>query len=65
MILRFESPWYLGLLLLLPLVAAWPVLIRGWSRPAGLRYADIRRTVTARRSWRVALRPMLRYARIL
>ena len=65
MIFRFESPWFLSLLLLLPVLAAWPVLARRWARPAGLRYADIRRAITARRSWRVTARPMLNMARIV
>ena len=65
MIFRFESPWFLSLLLLLPVLAAWPVLARRWARPAGLRYADVRRAITARRSWRVTARPMLNMARIV
>ena len=40
MIFRFASPWFLSLLLLLPLLAAWPLLTKG-RRPSALRYADV------------------------
>jgi Ca-activated chloride channel family protein len=65
MFFRFESPWLLSLLLLLPVLAAWPWLARTWSRPSGLRYADIRLAGDTGRSWRVRLRPVLRGLRIL
>ena len=65
MIFRFESPWLLGLLLLLPVLAAWPVLARKWSRPSGLRYADVKLAAKPTRSWRIALRPTLTALRIL
>ncbi len=65
MIFRFESPWLLSLLLLLPVLAAWPVLTRRWSRPSGLRYANIQLAAKASRSWRVALRPILNGLRVL
>jgi Ca-activated chloride channel family protein len=65
MIFRFESPWLLSLLLLLPVVALWPMLARNWSRPAGLRYADVRLAARSTRSWRIALRPVLNALRIL
>ena len=65
MFFRFESPWLLSLLLLLPVLAAWPVLARRWSRPAGLRYADVRLASHASRSWRITLRPALQGLRIL
>ena len=65
MIFRFESPWLLSLLLLLPVLAAWPVLAKRWSRPSGLRYADVKLAARPTRSWRIALRPILNGLRIL
>ncbi len=65
MIFRFESPWFLSLLILLPVLAAWPLLARRWSRPSGLRYADVRLAASSSRPWRVALRPILNGLRIL
>jgi Ca-activated chloride channel family protein len=65
MIFRFESPWFLILLLLVPFLAAWPLLARRWSRPSGLRFADVRLVAGPTRSWRVALRPVLTVLRIL
>jgi Ca-activated chloride channel family protein len=65
MFFRFESPWLLSLLLLLPALAAWPWLARTWSRPSGLRYADVRLAAHSGSSWRVRLRPILRGLRIL
>lgn len=65
MIFRFESPWFLGLLLLLPMLAAWPILGKQWSRPAGLRYASVSLAARPTRSWRIALRPILAVMRIL
>ena len=64
MIFRFASPWFLGLLLLIPLLAAWPVLTKGW-RPAALRYADVSLVTRSTRSWRVYARPILPLLRIL
>jgi Ca-activated chloride channel family protein len=65
MIFRFESPWFLSLLLLLPVLAIWPLLVKRWSRPATLRYADVKLAVTSGRSWRIALRPILHWVRIV
>jgi Ca-activated chloride channel family protein len=65
MIFRFESPWLLSLLLLLPVLAAWPVLAKKWSRPAGLRYADVSLAARPTRSWRITLRPILTVLRIV
>jgi Ca-activated chloride channel family protein len=65
MIFRFESPWLLSLLLLLPVLAAWPVLAKKWSRPSGLRYANVKLAAKSTRSWRIALRPALTVLRIL
>jgi Ca-activated chloride channel family protein len=64
MIFRFASPWFLSLLLLLPLLAAWPLLTKGW-RPSALRYADVRLVTRSMRSWRVYARPILPVLRIL
>ncbi|MCB9101154.1 MAG: VWA domain-containing protein [Anaerolineales bacterium] len=68
MIFRFASPWILILLLLLPLVAAWPYLMKRAARPAALRYADIKLTSSGGktpRSWRMMVRPLLNLARLL
>jgi Ca-activated chloride channel homolog len=65
MIFRFESPWLLSLLLLLPLLAAWPLLLKAWSRPAALRYADIKLAAGPGRSWRLWARPLLDIARLI
>lgn len=59
---QFDSPWVLGFLLLLPLLAIWP---RWLGRAAGLRYADIRMTRWGRRSARLILRPFSPYLRLL
>ena len=64
MIFRFFSPWFLSLLLLIPLLAAWPVLTKGW-RPSALRYADVSLVTRSTRSWRVYARPILSLLRIL
>ncbi len=65
MIFRFESPWFLALLLLVPVLAALPLLAKKWSRPSGLRYANVKLAANAAPSWRVALRPILTGLRIL
>jgi Ca-activated chloride channel family protein len=65
MIFRFESPWFLALLLLVPVLAAWPLLAKRWSRPSGLRYADVKLAASAGPSWRIAFRPILAGLRIL
>ncbi len=58
MIFRFASPWWLALLLLLPVLAAWPLLLRRRWRPAGLRYADVQLAADLPESWRLHLRPV-------
>ena len=65
MLFRFESPWLLSLLLLVPVLAAWPWLAKRWSRPSGLRFADVRLATNPGRSWRVTLRPVLHGLRIV
>ena len=63
---RFESPWYLAWLLLLPLLAAWPLLLKNWGKPSALRYADTKIPAqAARRSWRVLARPLLTALRLI
>ncbi|UCC63146.1 MAG: VWA domain-containing protein [Anaerolineae bacterium] len=64
MIFRFASPWLLSLLLLLPILVVWPMLAKKWSRPAGLRYADVKLAESVRSS-RLAMRPILPALRIL
>jgi len=65
MIFRFESPWFLALLLVVPVLAALPLLAKRWSRPSGLRYADVKLAAGTGPSWRVALRPVLTGLRIV
>lgn len=57
MTFQFASPWFLWLLLLVPLVAARPLW--GGERPAGLRYGAVNLVTANSRSWRLALRPFL------
>jgi len=64
MIFRFESPWILSLLLLLPLLAAWPYLIKSWSRPSALRYADVKLAAKSVGSWRLLGQPILSLLRV-
>jgi len=64
MIFRFESPWYLALLLLLPFLALWPLLIHKWSRPSALRYASVKLAAKSIRSWRIMARPWLLLLRV-
>ena len=49
---RFEAPWMLLLLLLIPALAAMPILMKKIYRPAGLRYADTTGLPEMPRSWR-------------
>jgi len=65
MFFRFASPWFLSLLLLLPVLVAWPLLAKRWTRPAGLRYTSITLAGRPTRSLRMALRPALNALRIL
>jgi Ca-activated chloride channel family protein len=65
MFFRFASPWFLSLLLLLPVLVSWPLLARRWARPAGLRYTSVNLAGKPTRSWRMALRPALNALRIL
>jgi Ca-activated chloride channel family protein len=65
MTFRFESPWILSLLLLLPLLMAWPYLIRSWTRPAALRYADVNLVTQHVSSWRLLGQPLLSLVRIV
>ena len=64
MIFRFESPWYLALLLLLPLLALW-LLWFNRTKPSTLRYANVKLAAQAARSWRVSLRPILPLLRLM
>lgn len=65
MTFRFEAPWFLSLLLLLPLLATRSPLTRKWSRLSGLRYADTKLVANSVRSWRLLLRPLLPSLRFL
>ncbi|MFQ5577313.1 MAG: VWA domain-containing protein [Anaerolineae bacterium] len=64
MTFRFASPWLLGLLVLIPLLAARPWLARRSVRPAGLRYADTGPAARLPRSWRLRARPLLALLRL-
>ncbi len=63
--MTFASPWFLLLLLLIPLLAAKPFLLKKYTRPAGMRYADTRFFADAPRSWRQMARPVLPALRLL
>jgi Ca-activated chloride channel family protein len=65
MIFRLEAPWLLSLLVLVPVLAVWPLVIRRQWRPAGLRFADTSLVANLTRSWRLYLRPMLPMLRLL
>lgn len=68
MTFRFESPWILSLLLLLPLLALWPLAVKqlsfGRFKPAGLRYADVSLAAKSVGSWKIYARPMLNLLRL-
>ena len=60
---QFASPWFLTLLLLIPILAITPLWGKG-RRPSSLRYADVSLTLASAGSWRVGLRsglPVLRW----
>ncbi len=69
MIFRFESPWILSLLLLLPLVALWPLVAKqlslGRFGPSALRYADVTLAARSIGSWRIYARPVLYLFRLV
>jgi len=56
---RLASPWFLSLLLLIPLLATLPLWAERHKQPATLRYAAIKLAQSSTRSWRLALRPLL------
>ncbi|MCB9158548.1 MAG: VWA domain-containing protein [Caldilineaceae bacterium] len=56
---QFASPGFLGLLALIPAYFVWRRITGLRYRNAGLRYPDLRVAKGARRSWRLALRPLL------
>lgn len=61
---QFASPWMFSLLLLIPVLLVWQQM-RGKRRgAASLRYSDIRMAKGRRRSWRIALRPLLSVLRM-
>lgn len=62
---QFAAPWYLGLLVLIPAYFVWRRVTGLRYRNAGLRYPDLRVAKGARRSWRLALRPLLPILRAL
>jgi Ca-activated chloride channel family protein len=64
MTFRFEAPWILSLLLLLPLLASWPHLTKQWARPAALRYADIKTATGSAVTWRAMGQPLLALLRV-
>ncbi len=55
---QFASPWMLGLLLLVGLLAAWRFLNRRQSQPAAMQYAPADLIRDLPRSWRVVWRPI-------
>jgi hypothetical protein len=65
MIFRFESPWLLSLLLLIPLLGAYMYWASQRSRPAGLRFSAVALAARPTRSWRLVFRPLLTVLRLL
>ncbi|OQY46088.1 MAG: hypothetical protein B6242_08770, partial [Anaerolineaceae bacterium 4572_78] len=65
MTFRFEYPWLLALLVLIPILAILPYLTRKRSRPATLRYADNSLLDNLPKSWRIYVRPILLMLRLL
>ena len=63
----FASPWFLMLLVLVPVLLALPHWHRTRDRsgPAGLRYSDTRLTMGGPRPWKVTIRPLLLAMRLL
>ena len=62
--LRFESPWLLSLLIILPLLALLPIIASRWLRPSTMRYADLGLTTGLPASWRIYLRILLPIMRL-
>ncbi|MGB0389101.1 MAG: vWA domain-containing protein, partial [Ardenticatenaceae bacterium] len=62
---RLASPWFLSLLLLLPIFATLPLWMKRHKQPATLRYAAIKSTQAVAGSWRVTLRPVVALLRWL
>ena len=56
---RLASPWFLTLLLLIPLLVA----LKRQKQPATLRYAAVKLAQTSTQSWRLTLYPMLSFFR--
>lgn len=56
---RLASPWFLSLLLLVPILASLPLWTKRHKQPGTLRYAAIKMTQVSSRSWRLTLRPLL------
>jgi Ca-activated chloride channel family protein len=61
----FASPWLLGLLVIVLVLAALPLWGKRVRRPASLRYAYTRLTASPRGSWRLTLRPALPVLRLM
>ena len=64
-ILRFESPWILILLVIIPILALLPIVARARLRSSTLRYADTGLTTNLPLSWRYYLRHLLPVFRLL
>ncbi len=65
MFFRFESPWVLLFLLILPILALMPFWARRWTRPAVYRYSDISFAKSAKPSWKLKLRSLLSVINLL
>ena len=62
---RFAHPWLLLLLIWIPTLAIATRQLKSVREPATLRYADVSLVANGGRSWRVALRPLLKLLRWL
>ncbi len=63
--MTFASPWLLLLLLLIPALAAKPILLKKYSRTAGMRYADAQSLAELPRTLKQLARPVLPALRLL
>ncbi len=62
---RFESPWLLSLLALVPLLTVYIYWIKGLRRPAALMHSATGLARDLNQSWRITFRPVLYVLRLL
>lgn len=62
---RFESPWLLSLLALIPILFVYLFWIKGTHKPATLVHSVAGMVTGINQSWRISLRPVLKILRLL